>query len=549
MTLMIRKSKANHSRTLFRENIKSPKEFWKKIKQIYPKENNSANVKMFKIDQEPVIDKQKISNSFCSFFTNVASTLKGIVCDIGDKAWKHKRESNLKAKINPEGKKFQFTRVKETDVLKILKNLNTSKAAGIDNVPPKMLKDAADELSAPLCSLINKSLQASLFPTSEKCGKITPVLKSGNPTLLDNYRPITVIPALSKFIEKIIYNQLSQYLESNGLLCPRQFGFRQGRCTQHAVTLLSEKVRQNIDKGLCTGAVYIDLRKAFDTVRHATLLEKLPSYGIDDVELQWIGDYLFNRKQIVIFDNTSSCEENVTCGVPQGSILGPLLFGLIINDIHIPLTDADIILYADDTILYCAGKNANEIEHLLNNELQKVAGWLDENNLFINLKKGKTEFVLYGSHQKLSKQPNVEIKIYNQTIHETKSYKYLGVDLDNHLNLHQHFDNVYKKASARVKLLSRIREKVSPYVAESIYKSMIRPLLLYCYPLQLSLPQGTVNKLQYIQNRAARIVNPSAKITTWDSIEKTRNTRVVIDVFKSLHNLLPEDLNGYFKKM
>ena len=115
--------------------------------------------------------------------------------------------------------------------------------------------------------------------------------------MLDNYRPITVIPALSKVIEKIIYNQLSQYLESNDLLCPHQFGFRQGRATQHAVTLLSEKVRQNIDKGPCSGAVYIDLRKAFDTVRLATLLVKLPSFGIDDVELQWICDYLFDRKK------------------------------------------------------------------------------------------------------------------------------------------------------------------------------------------------------------------------------------------------------------
>ena len=136
----------------------------------------------------------------------------------------------------------------------------------------------------------------------------------------------------------------------------------------------------------------------------------------------------------------------------------------------------------------------------------------------------------------------MEIKTHNQTIHDTRSCKYLGICLDNHLNLHQHFDNVCKKASARVRLLSRIREKVSPYVAESIYKSMMRPLLLYYYPLQLSLPQGTVNKLQYIQNRAAKIVNPKAKRTSWDSIEKIRNIRVAIDVFKSLHNLLPEDL-------
>ena len=325
-------------------------------------------------------------------------------------------------------------------------------------------------------------------------------------------------------------------------MCPHQFGFRQGRSTQHAVTLLSENIRQNIDKGLCSCAVYID------TVRHATLLEKLPSYGIGDVELKWVCDCLFNRKQTLIFDNTSSCEENVTFGVTQGSILEPLLFGLIINDIHIPLTVANIILYADDTVLCCAGKSSNYIEHQLDNELQKGADSVDQNNMFIDLKKGNTEFVLYGSHQKLSKMPSVDIEIHNKTVHETRSYKYLGVDLDSHLNLHQHFDNVYKKASARVKLLSRIRENVTPYVAESIYESMIRPLLLYCYPLQLSLPQGTVSKLQYIQNRAAKIVNPKAKITSWDSIEKTRNTRVAIDVFKSLHNLLPEDLNAYFKR-
>ena len=149
MTLMIRRSEANHSQILFRENIRSPKEFWKKIKEIYPKENSIASVKMLIIDEEPVIDKQIISNSFCSFFTNVTSKLKGIVCDLGDKAWKYKRESNLIAEIDHKGKRFQFIRVKEIDVLKTLKNLNTSKAAGIDNIPPKILKDAADELSAP----------------------------------------------------------------------------------------------------------------------------------------------------------------------------------------------------------------------------------------------------------------------------------------------------------------------------------------------------------------------------------------------------------------
>ena len=196
------------------------------------------------------------------------------MCDLGDKAWKCKRESNVKAKKSTEGKRCQLIRVREIDILKILKNLNTSKVAGIVDLPPNILKHAADDLSAPQCSLINASLQVSSFPKSEKCGKVTPLFKPDSLTLLDNCKPITVIPAQSKIIEKIIYNQLSRYLKANGLLCPHQFGLRQGRSTQQAVTLLSENIRQNIDKGLCSGVVYIDLRKAFDTVNHATLLEK-----------------------------------------------------------------------------------------------------------------------------------------------------------------------------------------------------------------------------------------------------------------------------------
>ena len=171
-------------------------------------------------------------------------------------------------------------------------------------------------------------------------------------------------------------------------------------------------------------------------------------------------------------------------------------------------------------------KVSKEIEQLLNTELQKVATGLMK-MMSINLKKGKTEFALYGSHKKLSKQPKMDFKIYNQTVNETKSYKYLGVDLDNHLNVHQYFESVCKKSSTRVKLLSRIREKVSLHVAESICKTMVRSVLLYCYSLQLSQPQRVITKLQRIQDRAALIVNPRTVITSWDHIEKTHNIRVV----------------------
>ena len=178
--------------------------------------------------------------------------------------------------------------------------------------------------------------------------------------------------------------------------------------------MLNNQIGLNIDKGLCTGIMYIDLRKAFETVFHSTLLQKLPHYGIQGKEIYWISDNLFNRQQYVFYDNFKSCCETATCGAPQGSILGPLLSGLMINDFYQVLTKTKTILYADDTVIYYAAKNSREIEHVLNYDLKNVEKWLDRNNLIINLKQGKTEYVLYGSHKNLAKQPQVNINIYGR---------------------------------------------------------------------------------------------------------------------------------------
>ena len=179
-----------------------------------------------------------------------------------------------------------------------------------------MIKDGAEELAVPVCHLINLSLRSSLFPTSEKLAKISPVAKSNDRTLLDNFRPISILPVFSKVLETIVYHQISNYLEKNNLLSPYQFGFRRGRSTIHAVTYLTDNIRENIDKGLCTGAIYMDLRKAFDVVHHANLVGKLPSYGIQNKELLWFQDYLFNRLQFVSYDGCNSNTEKVINGVP-----------------------------------------------------------------------------------------------------------------------------------------------------------------------------------------------------------------------------------------
>ena len=220
-----------------------------------------------------------------------------------------------------------------------------------DGIPAKMIKDAVYELSAPLTFLINWGLRTSTFPTCEKTAKISPLFKSGDRQNIDNYRPISILNIMSKVTERVVYNQLSEYFETNNLFSNSQYGFRKRRSTKDAVPKLSDDIRTAMDNGYLTGALFLDLRKAFDTVNHGCLLQKLPYYGILGAELNWITSYLFHRSQIVNFDGVTSDEEYITHGVPQGSILGPLLFVCLINDLPEQLTHCRILMYADDTVI------------------------------------------------------------------------------------------------------------------------------------------------------------------------------------------------------
>ena len=192
---------------------------------------------------------------------------------------------------------------------------------------------------------------------------------------MDNYRPISLLPVLSKVFEYVVHGQLYNYLEDNNLLSHCQFGFRKHSCAQHAVTLFSDDLRRNMDKGQMTAAVFVDLPKAFDAVDYARLLFKLPIYGIRNKELNWFESYLYDRKHFVVFDGVQFDTRSVYCGVPQGSVLGPVLFLLLINDVELHLKYSQIILYADDAVIYYSDKNCENIQEHLNSDLELVGNW------------------------------------------------------------------------------------------------------------------------------------------------------------------------------
>ena len=281
---LVRKAKNQHSQTLLNESANNPNRFWKTLKNIFPIKEKVSCSKTFIIDNIITTKAKTVASSFCSFFSNIASKLRSKTLPLKNFIW---AKPNHLHRITYNT--FRFKQVTVMEVFKRLKKLSRQKASGPDDIPPNILKDVAMQIAKPLCYIINLSLKKGMIPTEFKIGRITPIYKSGSKHDMDNYRPITVLPVCSKILEKCIANQLATYLEENKLLSSTQFGFRKKRNTELAATLLLDEIRRNMDNGEVTGAIFIDLSKAFDTLSHAQIIESLSSYGVTGRERIFCG--------------------------------------------------------------------------------------------------------------------------------------------------------------------------------------------------------------------------------------------------------------------
>ena len=231
-----------------------------------------------------------------------------------------------------------------------------------------------------------------------KIARVIPLFKSGDKSTFTNYRPISILPAFSKILERIVYNRILSYLNERNILSDSQFGFRKNHSTEYALSILYDRLSNAIDNNEYTAGIFLDLSKAFDTVNHQILLEKLNHYAIRGVAHSWISSYLSNRKQFVQYDSVCSAHSVISCGVPQGSILGPLLFLIYINDLCNVSKVLDFILFADDTNIFFSHRNEDYLQNTLNVELDNVTNWCQANRLSINIKKSK--FMIFKPRQK-----------------------------------------------------------------------------------------------------------------------------------------------------
>ena len=528
---LLRRAKANFHREQFNEHSTNPKRFWECIKKVFPTKE--------KLPPPNTKDNLSLAKKFSTWFASVVTDLKQKAMLLKNFVW---GESTAKQKHTDKVFKFEYVSV--IFVRKQLRKLKRSKATGLDNLPPSILKDTADVISKPLCHFINLSLKTGLFPPSWKRARIVPVFKSGKSSLPENYRPISILPALSKIIERAVHQQISDFLEQNELLSNNQFGFRAKRSTDMAATLLCDSIRRQIGQGKLVGSVFLDLSRTFDTINHGKLINELERYGVSGQELGWFTDYLFNRHQTVDINKSTSPAEPLYCGVPQGTILGPLLFVVFFNDLSTQLKNSNMIQYADDTVIYLGHKNVNEISKLLNEDLDLISTYFNENELLMNLKKGKTETMLFGTSQRLSKlDSSLELYYRGERVNCIDKYKYLGNVVDPALNLNSDFDQKYKKASSRLRLLTKVRPFLNVAAASKIFEAMVVPVVTYCHTLHASMTTTQKMKLKSLTSRATKIIDSNVP----NDIETTMRVRTCLFVRKCMENKLCNDFNEYFK--
>ena len=315
-----------------------------------------------------------------------------------------------------------------------------------------MAKQCIDGYISPLTSIINKAITQGIFPRELKLARVIPIFKSGDKQNVSNYRPISILTFFAKVFEKILYNNISNFFDRNDSIHENQLGFRKGHSTNHAIITLADKITKSVDCGDIVINIFVDLKKAFDTVSSDILLKKLEAYGIRGNLLKLCESYLNDRYQYIVFNGVKSLKKLVTCGVPQGSIVGPLFFLVYMTDNFNASQFLQNILYADDTCIYLSCKELHSLIKLMNTELGLVSDWLKSYKLTLNI--SKTFYMVFhrGRRKYLG---DVELFIDNIKINETITMKCLGVIIDAKLNWTSHITYVKTKLPKELELSER----------------------------------------------------------------------------------------------
>ena len=416
---------------------------------------------------------------------------------------------------------FSLKFIPMTIVHKLVREIEICKSSGIPDLSAQMLKDAFLVLVPELTHLFNESIQQGVYPKAWRSGFITPIPKDGDPLDPGNWRPISILPLPSKLLEKAIHHQVTIFLDNNNVLDDRQHGFRSHFSTSTAIFKLTKEMFDCYDKGNNSSCVFVDYKKAFETLDHNILCKKLKKYNFSELSVQWFKSYLSDRLHIVQTNSDQSKPSLVPYGVPQGSTLGPLLFILYVNDIFNALSTApekDILMYADDTVLYSMDRDPRNSLAMTQGLVAELSSWCKRNKLTINTVKTKHMFIPRTKCM-MDVIVNESVNVGADSLANVTTYKYLGVDITNTLSFDVMIDNSYNKANRKLYKLKYIRPYITNKVANLIYKTCVRSLMEYADFLIDSCTKSKVEKLEKIQKRAVKLIDQAThKGTTYSDL-------------------------------
>lgn len=551
----IKKAKQDYMINTINDNKNNPKQLWKNLKSLgYSKKCScSANI-VLNNDGVKIHESKQVANYFNTFFTGIATKLAAEL-PASDGLYNVDSERFCKFYENIPADSFQIHEVTTDFVLEEILKLNSNKSTGLDNIPARFLKDAAEVVQFPLTHIINLSIRNEIFPDAMKAAKVKPLYKKKSRLEVGNYRPVSVLSVPSKIYEKAVFMQLNDYPTDNNLLYQFQSGFRGRYSTDTCLIYLQDYIRDRMSEGKFTGMVLLDIQKAFDSVNHEILIGKLKALGVKSTP--WFKSYLANMPQIVNVNGNNSYPRELTCGVPQGSILGPLLFLCYVNDMPMSV-DCLILQYTDDGALLVSDKSPLNIARTLQRNLENCNMWLINNKLSLHM--GKTELILFGTKRKIKQYENFFITCCGHTIKSTPSVNYLGLDLDSTLSGDLMSSTVIKKVNSRLKFLYR----QANYFDTKTKKTLSTALVLCLFDFSISSWYGGISKtmckkLQCAQNKVIRfILNkcPFYHINAKDFQDlgilnvKNRAKQLRLNhVFKIIHSQGPPYLTDKFTKV
>lgn len=519
LSSLIRNAKSHYYANLF-ETDPHNKKMWNEINKILGKNSMKEEIEVLNFENKNISSAGDIANSLNNFFSSIgekmSSNINYNMSDFKNYMPTSLNNSILLAKIGNE------------EVEKIIDSLSNKKSSGIDMISQYLVKKTKTILSPILTKLINYSISENSYPSCLKIAKITPIYKNGDKTDCNNFRPISILSTFNKIFERKIHNDISVFIEKNQILYTNQFGFRKFHSTIDALMkshdyIISERRKNNKIIG-----IFIDLKKAFDSLDNSILIKKLEYYGIRGPYNKLIESYLTNRKCITHVRDVVSSTRQIKFGVPQGSILGPLLFTLYINDIKNLARDDEINLFADDTSIFCSSKNYRLLKTKCNNILHKCKEWLSCNALTLNIQ--KTHFIDFSKKQ--TRDEPLVLEINGEKLSEATETKYLGMIIQNNLRWDKHIQMIIKKINSKLPVFYQLRNILQKDKKITAFNSLILSNIIYGIELYGKNSNIWTNLLQKAQNRILKVLLKLNRYTNTNSLHIAHGLLKVADLCK-----------------